>query len=502
MLRSIVSNWAALISLGLLSFLMTPFMIHRLGDLQFGLYTLAFSVVGFSEFIEMGIRSTLQRFVGRLSGIKDREGLNAVFSTAVALTVTIGVVVIAFSWGLSGFLAAFFKLRSLDRSTFSWLVILLGLNVGAGLPAMLLQAYLSGLQRFDLQNLIAIIRQGLRSGLIVVVLLLGKGIIAVAGCALAGMVAVVPLNWWMLRRSDPGLRFSPHLANRTTARELLGFSFWTLLNNAGQFLRDSTDSVVIGRVLGSALITPFTVASRLVDYFRPVIIGMVSPLLPRVSELEGQSRHNEIRQLFLRMTRLSALASLGVGSMLLLHGRTILLLWVGGRFVSSYGVLVLLTLGGVASLAQFGTLHTLIALGRHRAYGIWTLGEGAANLILSVIWARRYGIVGVALGTAVPLLAVKLTLQPLYVSRVLGMPAIQYLRKALARPLAACTLFLGLCGPLCGFQANGSVWHVVGALAWQGALFLALALFLGLDRGDRKLLGERVKLVMRLVPAF
>lgn len=502
LLRNVLSNWVALILLGLLSFLITPFMIHRLGDFQFGIYTLAFSVTGYSELLELGIRNTLQRFVGRLSSLKERDSLNAVFSTALGLTVTMGAVIILLSLGLCRSLPAFFKLRAAQRDLFTWLILLLGLNMGLGMPATLLQAYLSGLQRFDLQNLLAIIRQGLRASLIVMVLLMGHGVVAVGICTVGATLSIVPLNWWMIRRIDPGVSFSRRLVSIQTGRELLSFSFWTLLNNAGQFLRDSTDSIVIGRVLGAALITPFTVASRLVDYFRPIITGMVSPLLPRVSELDGQARNQEIRQIFLRMTRLSALASLAIGSMLLLHGRSLLLLWVGKRYVSSYPVLVLLTVGGIASLSQFGTLHTLIGLARHRAYGIWTLGEGLANLVLSIILAHRYGIVGVAMGTAIPLISVKVTLQPWYVTRVLGMSLSEYAKRAMARPLAVTVLFVGLCGLLGGFGANASFWHLIGTVAWQCALFAALAFVLGLEQSDRKLLRWRFPRVARLVPAF
>ncbi|HEV2488855.1 MAG TPA: oligosaccharide flippase family protein [Candidatus Acidoferrales bacterium] len=498
MMRSVFSNWIALVILGLISFLLTPFMIHRLGDFEFGIYTLAFSVMGYPELLELGIRNTLQRFVGRLSGLNDRDSLNSVFSTALTLTLAIGAFIVILSIVLSRVLPFFFKLSSVQHDQFAWLVILFGLNVGLGLPVTLLGAYLSGLQRFDLQNGLAITRQGLRAVLIVILLLRGHGVVAMGGAVLTAALFCVPINWWMIRLVDPGVRFSFRLVSLKRAGELFRFSFWTLLNNAGQSLRDSTDSIVIGRVLGASLITPFSVASRLVGYFRPIIIGMVSPLLPRVSELDGQGRHQEIRHLFLRMTRLSALASLSIGSMLVLHGRTFLLFWVGQRYVSNYPILVLLTVGGVASLAQFGSLHTLIALGRHRLYGLWTIGEGLTNLILSIIWAHQYGIVGVAMGTAVPLVAVKLTLQPWYVTRVLEMSLFDYFKKALAKPLAVGGIFVGFCGVVSGFQANGNLRHLLGMLGWQSALLLVLAFVLGLDRSDRMLLRWRFPMVARL----
>ena len=499
MFRSIFSNWVGLLTIGLMSFFITPFMVHRLGDFQFGIYALAFSAVDYFDLLAQGIRSTLQRFTGRLSEARDRENLNSLFSTALIVTLVVGAFIAVVFIGLSTILPSFFKLVPVERHLFASLVILLGVNLGSGVPAALLGSYLCGLHRFDLYNALAIVRQGVRTILILIVLLHGQGVLAIAGCVLAATLICLPLNWWMIRKIDSGVRFEKKLVKLETARELVTFSFWTLLNNAGQLLRDSTDSIVIGRVLNAALITPFAVASRLVEYFRPVIASMVSPLLPRMSQLDGQGRYEDMNRIFLNMTRLSALASFAMGSMLVLHGRSLLLLWVGPRYVSSYPILVLLSIGAIASSAQLGTVSTLIAKGRHRAYGIWTLGEGLANLILSIIWARRYGIVGVALGTAVPLLVVKLTLQPWYVTRVLNMSLGEYFGKALARPLIACCLFLGLCGLTSGFQADSNIWHFLLTLIWQSVVLLVLAYTLGLEKSDRNMLQRHFPGLARIV---
>lgn len=499
MLRSIFSNWVGLVVVGIISFLLTPFMVHHMGDFEFGIYTLAFSAVGYFDVLAQGIRSTLQRFVGRLTGAGEREALNSVFSTALAVTVVIGIFIIILFLGLSWVLPRFFRLAPAQQQQFAWLVILLGFNLGSGIPAALLGSYLCGLHRFDLFNLLEILRQALRAILIVSVLLRGEGVLAVAVCVLISTALFIPPNWWMIHKIDAGLEFESDLISLRTARELVTFSFWTLLNNAGQLLRDSTDSIVIGRVLNAALITPFTVASRLVGYFRPVITSIVSPLLPRMSELDGQDRQDEIRRLFLQVTRLCSLVALAIGSILILHGRSLLLLWVGPKYVSSYPILVLLTVGAVSSMAQLGTLHTLIAKGRHHAYGLWTLGEGLTNLALSVIWAHQYGIVGVAWGTAVPLLAVKLTLQPWYVTKVLGISLREYLGKAMARPLTFGAFFLGLCSLISGFQANASVWHLLWSLTWQALVLIILAYVVGLEATDRRDIAVRFPLVARLV---
>lgn len=499
MRRSVISNWANLFAEGLLSLLIMPFMIHHLGDFMFGIYTLAFSAVGYFDVLTQGIRSTLQRYVGRLSGASDREALNAVFSTALAVTIGLGAFIIAVFLGISTVIPAFFRLNGAQQHLFAWLVILLGVNLGTGVPTALLGSYLCGLNRFDLFNIVSVTRQTVRTLLFWIVLVRGHGVLAVGVCVLISTLLCLPMSWWMIRRIDPEAAFATRLVSLRTARELLVFSFWTLLNNAGQLLRDSTDSIVIGRVLNAALITPFTVGSRLVSYMRPIITGLVSPLLPRMSHLDSQGRDKEMREIFINVTRLSALVSLAIGAILILHGRTLLLLWMGPRYVSSYSILVLLAVGAISSSAQLGTPVTLTAKNRHRAYGIWTIGEGLANLALSVFWAHRYGIVGVALGTAVPLLAVKLTLQPWYVARVLRLSLVDYFVGALARPLAACGVFMVVCGVVSGFQANGSIPHLLLTLTWQGALLLILAYTIGLNSGDRKLIQSYFPYVARLV---
>src|SRR5690349_4270622 len=119
MVRSILSNWVCLVAVGLMALLITPFMIHRLGDFQFGIYTLAFSTIGYFDVLSQGIRSTLQRYVGRLTGMQDRESLNSVFSTALAVTVIVGAIIVVFFFGLSGFLPSFFELAPYQKGIFA-----------------------------------------------------------------------------------------------------------------------------------------------------------------------------------------------------------------------------------------------------------------------------------------------------------------------------------------------------------------------------------------------
>jgi O-antigen/teichoic acid export membrane protein len=391
------------------------------------------------------------------------------------------------------FLPLFFGVQGPDRIVFRWLVLLLGLSIAVLFPGRVLGAYLSGLQRFDLYNLTGITTVVVRAVLVVAVLRLGYGVLGMGAATLGLSVLSLILNWRLVRWADPRMSLAWRHTSWARMRELGSYSFYAFLNALGDHLRFYTDSAVIARLLAIALVTPFSIAARLMDHFKQVVFGFVGPLMPRMSELDGQSKAAELRQLFLQSTRVSALISFFIGSLLLLDGQTLLYLWLGDRFLSSYPILLTLTAGYVATLAQFPSNIIVYAKGRHRPLGWWILSEGAANLLLSIYFGTKYGLLGVALGTAIPMLVTGLVVQPWYALRLVPVSVAEYFREALARPALTCALFLGLGFLAADGKIQTSVAGFILRLVWHGGFFALLAYAIGLAGAERKIISQRSK---------
>ena len=122
---------------------------------------------------------------------------------------------------------------------------------------------------------------------------------------------------------------------------------------------------------------------------------------------------------------------------------------------------------------------------------LWDVAEAIANLLLSIYWARKYGLIGVALGTVVPMLTVSLFVLPCYTLHIIGLPARDYLRRALAQPVAVGLLFAGICWFAPGPPAGATFLYLLSTVAWQTALFGLLAWGIGLRRFERRTLYER-----------
>ena len=66
MIRNVLSNWVALVVTAVISFVLTPILVHGLGHFYYGLWILVGSLVDYFGLLDVGIRTTLQRFVWEL----------------------------------------------------------------------------------------------------------------------------------------------------------------------------------------------------------------------------------------------------------------------------------------------------------------------------------------------------------------------------------------------------------------------------------------------------
>ena len=75
---------------------------------------------------------------------------------------------------------------------------------------------------------------------------------------------------------------------------------------------------------------------------------------------------------------------------------------------------------------SFPSMSYLYGVSRHRFLAYITLIEAGLNVALSLYLVRIIGIAGVALGTTIPCLAIRLFVQPVYVCRHVGISLRHY----------------------------------------------------------------------------
>src|SRR5712691_13512838 len=82
-LKNVCSSWCALGVNILVGILLSPYILHRLGDEAFGLWVLIFSITGYYGLFDLGIRSSIVRYVAKYSATNNYEELNRLISTSL-----------------------------------------------------------------------------------------------------------------------------------------------------------------------------------------------------------------------------------------------------------------------------------------------------------------------------------------------------------------------------------------------------------------------------------
>ncbi len=102
--RNVVFNWFGTIANMAVGFLLSPFILHHLGNVAYGVWVLAISLVGYLNLLDLGMQSSVLRFVSKGHTKGDHRGASEAASAALWVRLQISALVLL----LSAFLAAVF----------------------------------------------------------------------------------------------------------------------------------------------------------------------------------------------------------------------------------------------------------------------------------------------------------------------------------------------------------------------------------------------------------
>lgn len=437
--RNVGSTWFALGLNIVVGIFLSPYILHRLGDDAFGLWILIFSVTGYYGLFDLGIRSSIVRYVARFSATDDRTELNRLVSTAMFGYSTIGILAMSITLVATYYIHSIFpKIPVQFLSTARWLLLIVGTSVSAGFPIGVFSGILEGLQRFYLLNLTSACTTVIRALLIVIALTHGLGLLTLA-LITAGLPLLGGLvNATVVFRLLP-LRFGLQFVSRASSRMIASYSGTTFVIILAGRLRFKTDALVIGTFVSAAAVTYFTIGSRLVDYSSEAVSSLAQLVIPMSSQSQAKGDLDGLRKIFVLGNRACAFIIFPITAALTILGKAVIEAWVGPKYVAaSYPVLLVLLYPTALMLAQSASGRTLWALAKHRVLAVVTLIEGIVNLVLSVILVRHYGILGDAIGTAIPLACTQIFFLPAHLCHLLGVKLASYLYRAFVLPLALC----------------------------------------------------------------
>lgn len=435
-IKNVLMNWMAYAATIVVGFFLSPFLVRHLGDSVYGVWVLVGSLSGYLGLLDLGLTPATVKTIAAYRARGDQAAINRLVTGGLAVFSVLGVIVL----GLSCVLALSFNRlfhAPLDATTTTAVVMLAGLNLAITFPATIFIGVLRGYQRYDLDAAVTSLTILLRSALLVALILRGHGILTLSVLTFVFDMARLAYLVYCARRINPDIRIARTHFHWPEMRQLFGHSSYFFLITIGNQLNFFTDSIVIGLFLTTASVTVYFIANRLVTYLRDLVVEMTGVLMPAISGLHASEQTARVHELHIVSTKYTMLLALPAAAVFFILGDSFIRLWMGDHYGQSVLILHVLTVAILANLILQPTASVLTGMGQHRVVAQFTIVQAVANLLLSLVLVPTMGLLGVALGTAISMVALTLAALPVYFRRYLTPPLGGYLRRSMLPPLLA-----------------------------------------------------------------
>ena len=468
----------------LLNILLLPFMIEHIGIVGFGVYVLVISITGYFALLDLGIGVSLVKLIAEHNAKKQFEKMNEIISTAFFTYAIIGLIVAAGLFSIATLFLGVFNMPQEFYSQAQTILYIVGITSIFSFPLLALNGVLSGLQRYDLTALIGFITATLSAIVTVAVLLAGFGIVELVLFISITQMLCSLLNLFLAKKLFPSLRISPALVSKKPLKTIFSFSLLMFLLSLTGMITFETDRIVIGIFLTVGLITFYEVNLKLNLITRRVFHMLRAAIIPTASDLNAKGDFKGIQRLYLDSSKYLNFLFFPFVLILMVLAKPIIAYWVGAEFAEYYLVAeILLTAWFFVSdmsdpiLTGIGKIHFML---------FFALLHSISNLILSIWLVGPFGLIGVALGTALPAVVFGPTIFLPYVLKTLKISFREFFREIYVRQI----IFSGLMATILllavqiHYPQNIIETGIYGAAAF--AFYFWVILSVGLRKDERE----------------
>jgi O-antigen/teichoic acid export membrane protein len=438
----------AIVSAG--SFVVTPAVLYGLGDSGYGGWLLITSFISYMRLLDLGTSAGTIKYGAGAQERGDTKGLASVMNTSAAIFLGIGVAATAITLGLTVLFRHVYP-EVAGGQTFT--ILTLG---GAMVIDLCLRPFTATLRMRSLHFVhdtieigsYAVFKLGfvlyfayaqLLSYRVLALLTLGETATRMLLVVVAALVV-----------SPVARRINPLRAEKAMVRKLANMGFAVSIVVVADIVRFQLDAGVIGYFMPTSpeSISIFGVGIRLASLAFSVLGVIGGTLMPRFSGLQAIDDNEGTNALLVKASRVTGFASSFLLVNLAVIGPHFLALWLRKPWIATSAKVLLIVLPAYyIALLSVPAGVLLMARGRLRGLTILTVTEAVANLTLSVLLVRPLGVIGVALGTAIPLALFRGIFFPFLLEAEVGLSPANYARMH-ARPVLVGALYLVLVGGL------------------------------------------------------
>lgn len=426
-----ILSYVSIIASTLVQLLYTPFLINKLGQSEYGLYSLIASIIGYLTVLDLGFGNAIivytakYRAQNKYEEEKKLHGMfKIIFSIIGVIAALIGIILFLNVNNLFGQ-----AMTPIELNEAKIMMLILSFNLFITFQFSIYSSIISAYEKFTFQKIMSIANTLLKPLLMIPLLFLGYKAIAMTVVITIVNIIVLLSNYTFCKKKlNINIKFMGF--DKNLFKTILGYSIWIFLGVIVDKVNWSVDQFVLGSVAGTVAVSIYSAASTINQLFVNLSSAINSVLLPKMSKMVARNASNEeITNEFIKVGRIQYLIIFLMCSGLVMFGKEFFIAWVGEKFINSYYIAIILIIPLCVPLIQNLGISIMQAKNMHKFRSLLYFFIAIANIGISIPLAKAYQGIGSAIGTSLSLIIGNIIIINIYYYKKVGINVIKFWKE-------------------------------------------------------------------------
>lgn len=446
----------------------TPWMIRQIGQGEYGLFTLANSLISLFM-IDFGLSAATSKYVSEYHVRNEEEKVNNFLGAIYKLYLFVDTIILLTLVVIFFFIDKIYVNLSIhELAQFKVVYCIAALYSIISFPFITTNGILTAYEKFVQLKMADVLYRVLVILFMVIALINGKGLYALVTVNATVGLLVIVYKIFIIKKATP-VKVNFKHTEKGIYKEVFGFSFWTTVASLAQRLVFNITPSILGMVSGALEIAVFGIVTTIESYSFTITNAINGMFMPKISKIYIEdNRDDRIMNLMLKVGRFQyALNGILVVGFLVL-GKSFISLWMGKDYINAYYGIVLVLIPGLLYNPMQIAHTAMVVRNKVKKQAEVNLLMGIVNVLLSYNLSKKYGVVGACIAICIAYLFRTIALIIIY-KKDLALDMILFVKKCYIRylPILAISTIVGF-----------GVLKMIDSLNWIGLTVNAIILLL------------------------
>ena len=483
----------------LIGLVYTPYMLRMLGQAEYGIYSLAASVIAYLTVLDLGFGNAIVRYTAKFIAEGKREEQYKMFGMFLKLYTGIGAIALIIGLAIYFNVDRMFSdtMNSAELDTMRTIMMLMSFNLAVTFPLSIFGSIITAYENFVFQKAVNIVRILLNPLVMVILLSMGYKAVAMVVVTTIFNLATLSINAYYCFNKLK-IRFTFGSFDMKFLKEVSIYSLWIFLNAIMDRIYWSTGQFILGIYRGAASVAVYAVAIQLKTMFFMFSTAISGVFLPKVTAMITKGCSNEqMSELFIRTGRIQYAVMSLILSGFILFGTPFIRLWAGEGYDETYTITLLLFIPSLIPLIQNLGITILQAQNRMKFRSVLYLAISVSSVFLAIPLAQMYGGIGCAIATSAALTLGQGIVMNIYYQRNIKINIIRFWGEIIKMSIVPAIIVLLSHFAMKHYFTVDSFYSLLGLIALFGVVYLIPFWLLSLNKSERDLVLVPLKKIVK-----